>query len=90
MTDYRRGPYNWEADTTLRSAPDTRRGILAAWHGQRARFYCLQHGLQTVVRVNAIEQLPSSAVYDCVLSCNCGRAVVVNVKRAKGDECKVQ
>lgn len=76
---------NWEGDTTLRSAPDTRRGILAAWHGQRARFYCVQHGLQAVVKVNAIQQLPSSAVYDSVLACGCSRAVVINLKRNGGD-----
>jgi hypothetical protein len=65
--------------------PDSRRGILAQWERQRARFYCaVCQTIQTVKSVGGITQAPEHAIYTgCVLECGHSRDIGVSVQRTK-------
>jgi predicted peptidase len=72
------------APRSRKSAPDSKRGILATWERERFKTFCPNHpdALQTVADVsNDIKQLPTSAIYDAALSCGCRKTITVNLTR---------
>lgn len=68
----------------MKVAPDTRRGILAHWKNERAKFYCVECALmQEPVKVGAITQTKKCALYETVLECGHTRSVGCNVTVAQ-------
>jgi hypothetical protein len=77
---------DFEQSAGRKSAPDSKRGILATWARERFKTFCTNHpdALQTVVDVsNDIRQLPTCAMYDALLSCGCRKTITVNLRRPK-------
>jgi hypothetical protein len=75
---------SYEQSAGRKSAPDSRKGILATWERENFRTFCKNHSdaLQTVIDVsNDIKQLPTCAIYDAQLSCGCRKSVVINIRR---------
>lgn len=80
---------NQASGITQKTAPDSRRNILAQWERQRARFYCtICETTQTVRSVSSIKQLSESAEYQATLTCGHDREIVLSVQRTPSGKAK--